>query len=94
MAQPANLLIGERVAALEAAVAKLQQQPTYFGATLPNSEPPITTLHRIDLNLDSLLRRACQRLKPYILDDPKQTKEQEQCEAHLGESWKDQRTSK
>jgi len=51
-------------------------------------------LYRIDLNLDSLLRRACQRLKTYILDDPKQTIEQQQCETHLGESWQAQRTSK
>jgi WD40 repeat protein len=69
-------------------------KPSYFGAPLPGSEETIVQLYRIDLNLDSLLRRACQRLKPYILDDPKQTTEQAHCETQLGESWQGQRTSK
>ena len=69
-------------------------KPSYFGAPLPDSRNSIVKLYRIDLNLDSLLRRACQRLKPYILDDPKQTTEQKQCETQLGESWQAQRTSK
>ncbi len=69
-------------------------RPSYFGAPLPDSKNSIVKLYRIDLNLDSLLRRACQRLKTYILDDPKQTTEQKQCETQLGESWQAQRTSK
>ena len=69
-------------------------RPSYFGAPLPDSSYSIVQLYRIDLNLDSLLRRACQRLKTYILDDPKQTIEQKQCETQLGESWQAQRTSK
>ena len=69
-------------------------KPSYFGSPLPDSEDSIVKLYRIDLNLDSLLRRACQRLKTYILDDPKQTTEQKQCETQLGESWQAQRTSK
>ena len=69
-------------------------KPSYFGAPLLDSKDTIVQLYRIDLNLDSLLRRACQRLKTYILDDPKQTTEQQQCETQLGESWQGQRTSK
>ena len=69
-------------------------KPSYFGAPLLDSKDTIVQLYRIDLNLDSLLRRACQRLKTYILDDPKQTTEQTQCETQLGESWQAQRTSK
>jgi len=68
-------------------------QPSYFGASL-DSENSVVKLYRIDLNLDSPLRRACQRLKSYILDDPNQTNEQKQRETQLGESWQAQRTSK
>ncbi|MCY7278795.1 MAG: hypothetical protein LH702_34940 [Phormidesmis sp. CAN_BIN44] len=50
-------------------------------------------LYRIDLNLDSLLRRTYQRFKPYTLNDPQQTTEQDDCEKHLSESWKDQRSA-
>jgi hypothetical protein len=70
------------------------QKPSYFDTPLPNSAPTIVNLYPIDLNLASLLRRACQRLKPYILSDPNQKTEQAQCEAQLGESWEGQRTSK
>ena len=68
-------------------------KPSYFGAPL-GSKNSIVKLYRIDLNLDSLLRRACQRLKPYILSDPNQTTEQKQCETQLGENWEAERTAK
>ncbi len=69
------------------------ENPSFFGIPFPNSEPSIVKLYRIDLSLDSLLRRACQHLKPYILDDPNQKTEQSQCEQHLGESWEAERTA-
>jgi WD40 repeat protein len=59
------------------------------------SETEVINLYRIDLSLDSLLRRACQRLKSYIIHDSNQKKtEQAWCEAHLGERWEGQSTLK
>jgi len=51
-------------------------------------------LYRLDLDLDSLLRRACRHLKSYILSDSKQTTEQSLCETHLGENWEAERIAK
>jgi WD40 repeat protein len=77
-------------------VIAIATRQSYFGGYLTD-DPLYNTqvnLYRIDLNLDSLLRRACQRLKPYILSDPNQKTEQSQCEQHLGESWESERIVK
>ncbi len=69
-------------------------KPSYLGEPLLESNTTIINLYSIDLNLDSLLSRACQRLKPYILSDTSIENEQKQCEAHLKENWADQKSSK
>ncbi|MER3475770.1 MAG: hypothetical protein C4287_03310 [Leptolyngbya sp. ERB_1_2] len=72
----------------------IAEKPSYFGAPLPNAKATIINLYRVDLDLNSLLRRACQRLKPYILDDSKQKTEQAQCEAQLGKNWAAERIAR
>jgi WD40 repeat protein len=61
-------------------------------ATTPlGSKDQIVRLYPVDLNLDSLLKRACQRLKYYILYNPDLRDDRSRCEAHLGETWIDDR---
>ncbi|KAM3098627.1 hypothetical protein ACKFKG_00685 [Phormidesmis sp. 146-35] len=46
------------------------------------------------VELDSLLRRACQRLKNYLLYSPDLKDDRDRCAAHLGETWKDVQNAK
>ncbi|KAM3100585.1 TIR domain-containing protein [Phormidesmis sp. 146-35] len=59
------------------------------------SDTQVVRLYRIDLDLDldSLLRRACQRLKNYLLYSPDLKDDRDRCAAHLGD-WEGERTQK
>ena len=46
----------------------------------------VVRLYPVDLNLDSLLTRACQHLKPYLLSATLDA-DRDRCAAHLGASW-------
>jgi hypothetical protein len=56
-----------------------------------DSDTQVIRLYRVDLDLDSLLSRACQRLKNYLLYTPELKNDRDRCAAHLGETWNDDR---
>lgn len=52
-----------------------------------DSEDKVVRLYQVDLDLDSLLSRTCQHLKPYLLYTQELKEDRDRCAAHLGRNW-------
>ncbi|WNZ48586.1 TIR domain-containing protein [Leptolyngbya boryana CZ1] len=58
------------------------------------SNREVVRLYRVDLDLNSLLGRACEHLKSYLLNTPELSEDRARCAVHLGEGWKIQQRNR